>query len=82
MRVLILCRSLTQAQRGAVLLEREGIYTSVTKAPQGLSPKGCSYALSVYRSPERAAALLEAAGIQMGKVFRRLDSGAYEELIL
>lgn len=82
MRILILCRSLTQAQRGAKLLEGEGIRAFAAKAPQGLSPKGCGYGISISRSPERALTLLKSAGIQTGKVFRRLESGVYEELTL
>ena len=49
MQYLIMCRSLTWAQRSAALLERGGITASVVKAPQGLSPSGCAYANSMYR---------------------------------
>ena len=37
MQYLIMCRSLTSAQKSAALLERKGISASVIKAPQGLS---------------------------------------------
>ena len=48
MKVLIMCRSLTTAQRGALLLERRSISVSVVKAPQHLRGNGCGYALSLY----------------------------------
>ena len=57
MHVIILCRSLTQAQRAARLLERAGIFASVTKAPQNASTRGCTYGVitpgQIYRQEER-----------------------------
>ncbi len=77
---LILCRSLTYAQRAARVLERAGISAPVVRPPAGLGPHGCAYAL---RLKERAlpAALrtLEAAGLDHGKVFL-LGPGGGEEV--
>ena len=39
-------RSLTHAQRAARFLEKSGITATVTRLPQGVSPKGCGYASS------------------------------------
>ena len=36
MKYLIMCKSLTNAQRAALLLERRGIGAAVVKAPQSL----------------------------------------------
>ena len=41
---LLMCRSLTYAQKSVKLLERSGITAAVVKAPQGLSSSGCGYA--------------------------------------
>ena len=44
---LIVCRSLTYAQRTSVVLEREGISSIVLRAPAQLSDKGCGYAVKI-----------------------------------
>lgn len=44
---LIVCRSLTYAQRTSVVLEREGISNHVLRTPAHLSDKGCGYAVKI-----------------------------------
>lgn len=80
MQYLIMCRSLTNAQRASALLERRGISAAVIKAPQGLSSGGCGYALSLYRRFDEAVILLKNSNLISGKQFRRLDSGEYTEV--
>lgn len=80
MQYLIMCRSLTNAQRSAALLERKGISATVIKAPQGLSTSGCGYALSLYRNFEDATLLLRRNKLLNGKRFIRLDGGEYMEV--
>ena len=80
MQYLILCKSLTNAQRGALLLERRGLSASVVKAPQNLRGNGCGYALSLYRNPEEAAALLKSNQLLTGKIYRRAEDGRYLEV--
>lgn len=61
---LLLCRSLTYAQRTSRLLEHKGITASVTKAPKAESPHGCSYGVKIRaRDSERSLALLKDAGL-------------------
>lgn len=79
---LITCRSLTSAQKTAQLLERNGINSTVIKAPQGLSNAGCGYAVSVYRNISYAVSLLRSARLLNGKVFEKQENGAYRELLL
>lgn len=78
---LILCRSLTYAQRAAHTLERAGITATVRKAPQGASDRGCTYAVKL-RTPalERAAQMLGAAGIPVGKRFHLAPDGTLLEV--
>lgn len=67
---LIMCRSLTYAQRAARVLERIGITAIVTKAPQGTGHEGCAYCVKV--SEKRLAESLTAlknADLGPGKVF-------------
>lgn len=79
---LIMCKSLTSAQRAGRLLERSGISANVTKAPQGLSTAGCGYALSLYRHLPEAMRLLHGSDYVSGKVFVRSENGRYEPVIL
>ena len=80
MKYLIMCKSLTTAQRGALLLERRGISASVVKAPQHLRGRGCGYALSLYRNLEEAVMTLQNARLLTGKIYCRLDNGEYQEV--
>lgn len=71
---LLLCRSLTYAQRTARYLEQKGFSASVTKAPRAESPHGCSYGVKIRaRDSERCQALLEAADLAPLRVVTLLD---------
>ena len=80
MKYLIMCKSLTNAQRAALLLERRGIDAVVVKAPQHLRENGCGYALSLYRRLDEAGGLLRNNRLLTGKVYRRGDDGNYLEV--
>lgn len=77
---LIMCRSLTHAQRSAQVLERHGITAVVTKAPQGLSDRGCAYAVSLRRRQAEAVELLKEMNMLAGKVFEQQSGGEYREV--
>ena len=79
MKFLILCKSLTNAQRAAQLLERRGIGAAVVKAPQHLRQNGCGYAVSLYRRLGEAVGLLKNADLLTGRVYVRGDDGGYRE---
>lgn len=79
---LIMCRSLTYAQRAERVLARAGIGSVVIKAPQCLLTGGCGYAVSLRRDFERAVTTLKNNGLIKGKVYKRDDEGEYEELII
>ena len=59
MKYLIMCKSLTNAQRASLLLERRGLSAAVVKAPQNLRANGCGYALSLYRRMPEAVEILK-----------------------
>lgn len=77
---LIMCRSLTYAQRAAAVLERAGITAVVVKAPQHLSLGGCGYAVSLHRRFDEAVSLLKKNSLLNGKLFRRIAEGEYVEV--
>lgn len=79
---LIMCTSLTNAQRSQRLLERAGINTSIIKAPQGLNTLGCGYSLSLYKGIDEAAALLSKNNMLKGKIFIRELNSDYKEVTL
>lgn len=68
---LIMCRSLTHAQRSARLLERQGISAAATKAPQGLSKRGCAYAVSLHKRFDEAIRILRDHEMLTGKLYMR-----------
>ena len=80
LKYLILCKSLTNAQRASLLLERRGLSASVVKAPQHLRENGCGYALSLYRRLDEAVSLLQNNRLLTGKIYRRLEDGSYQEV--
>lgn len=77
---LIMCRSLTYAQRSAKLLEKAGITATVVKAPQGLSTGGCGYAVVLHRRFEEAVLMLKRNNLLTGKLFVRREGQDYAEV--
>ncbi len=80
---IIMCRSVTYAQRALRLLERAGIPAYIAKAPQGMTPEGCSYGVRVARkNGHRAMEILRGAGIRMGRVYRQGPGNGAREVEL
>ena len=66
MHMILVCRSLTTAQKAARILQNEGIFASVVKAPQSASSTGCSYGVKIAeRNLANARTILEASQIQI-----------------
>ena len=79
---LIMCRSLTNAQKSARLLERSGITAMVIKAPQGLSTGGCGYAVLLRKRFDEAVMHLKRNNLLNGKLFSRTGDEEYREVRL
>lgn len=78
---IIMCRSLTYAQRAERLLTRSNIGAGLVKAPQGVTPEGCSYGLRVSaRNRAKALVIMKSAGIATGKVYRMDSAGNAAEV--
>ena len=78
---LIMCGSLTYAQRAQKALERTGIPASVVKAPQGASAAGCAYGVRVNTQKRTAAlAVLTAGGLPVGNGYRWEEDGSLTEV--
>ena len=80
---LIMCRSLTYAQRAARVLERAGITAIVTKAPRSAVTEGCGYSVKVSESRlTDALYVLKNANLSPGKVFLLHRNGGVQEVAL
>ena len=73
-------RSLTAAQRSARALERKGFTAVVARLPQGVSPKGCGYALIVRHHLEEALRILSDNQLSPGSVFVKTERGEFREV--
>lgn len=79
---LILCRSLTYAQRTASVLERVGIIAPIQRAPASVAEDGCSHAVRVSeREFSAALAVLARAGMTPKRIFLGEQTGRYREVI-
>ena len=80
---LLLCRSITHAQRMSMALERVGVRGRITRPPVGLTAKGCAYAVRV-GAPHYESAMREltAAQILPERVFFETGDGVYREIFL
>ena len=79
---LIMCRSVTAAQRAVRLLERSLIRAAVTKAPSHLTRSGCAYAVRLRHKPEEAVRLLRKNEIDFGRIYATEDGKEYREVSL
>lgn len=78
---LIICRSLTYAQRTARLLERAGISGYVMRTPKMISKEGCNYCVRLpeQRLPE-ALKLLQRENMSPKQIYLQSADGAYREV--
>lgn len=80
---LILCRSLTYAQRTATALERAGITARILRSPKSISGEGCSHSVKVAeRDLSLAFEVLFRAGLKPKRIFTRTDDEVYREVQL
>lgn len=80
---LIVCRSLTFAQRTAEALERSGIPARLLRTPEGLSERGCSYSVKfAERRLGEALPALNRAGLTPVHLFLTQGDGSFREVTL
>ncbi|NCC69664.1 MAG: DUF3343 domain-containing protein, partial [Clostridia bacterium] len=61
---LVVCRSMTFAQRTSAALERAGITAQIIRAPKSISGEGCSYAVRLTeRDLSQALIVLNRVGL-------------------
>lgn len=80
---LIVCRSLTYAQRTAAVLERVGITAHILRSPKVIAGEGCGYSVKVaQRNLSDALRILVQAGFGPKRVFIMESDGSYKEVLL
>ena len=80
---LIICRSLTYAQRTANALERFGISAYIMRTPRTIAGEGCSHAVKVsQRRLSDAMRVLSRAGMTPQRIFVLEPDGSYREVAL
>lgn len=80
---LIVCRSLTYAQRSAAALEQSGVPATIVRSPTGVSASGCSYSVKIAsKRLTDALAALNRAGLAPVSVYMASGDGSYREVLL
>ena len=80
---LIVCRSLTYAQRTAAALERTGITARVLRSPKSIAGEGCSHFVKIsQRSLPEALLVLQRADLTPKRIFITAGAGSYQEVEL
>ncbi|NLM84563.1 MAG: DUF3343 domain-containing protein [Clostridiales bacterium] len=80
---LLICRSLTYAQRSAKALEHAGITAIVSRVPAGLSPSGCAYGVKLSaKHISNALVVLRNADLHPLKIFVQYADGNFNEVSL
>lgn len=78
---LIICRSLTYAQRTARVLERAGITGHIMRAPKVVAGEGCSHCVRVAEHRLAAAlSVLNREGLGPKRVWMQDADGGYSEV--
>lgn len=78
---LIVCRSLTYAQRTAAALERAGITARILRSPKLIDREGCSHCVKVAeRSLTAALVILNRAGLNPKRIYLQAEDGGYREV--
>lgn len=80
---LIICRSLTYAQRTAAALGRAGITAHIFRTPRQIAGEGCSHCVRIRQQDlEDSLAVLRQADLSPKRVFLSGDGGGYQEVAL
>lgn len=74
-------RSVTYAQRGERILQKEGIRCILLRTPRWMEEQGCGYCLRLWAEGVKPALqLLQMAGVSYRKVYIQGRDGQLEEM--
>ncbi len=78
---LMICRSLTYAQRTAKTLERRGITAIVARTPHDISAEGCGYCVKISEKRlQDALAVLHGSDLFPKRIFVMFSDGRFSEV--
>ncbi len=78
---LLLCKSLTYAQRASRVLERRAITATITKAVLSMNVQGCSYCVKISaRKLDESLKILREAGLEPVKIYLESGKGFVKEV--
>ncbi len=74
-------RSVTVAQRGEQVLQRNGIRCTLLRTPKWMEVQGCGYSLRLWtKDAARAVELLGKHNVAFRRVYIQMPDGTLEEL--
>ncbi len=80
---LLVCRSITYAQRAMKVIENAGVSAAVIRLPKNISIDGCGYCVRVpMRSIVTALSAVKQAGLPPVRIFMCNNDGTYKEVYL
>lgn len=80
---LIICRSLTYAQRTAKVLERAGITSYIVRTPKNIAKEGCGHGVKIaQKNLESALQILKRGDISPKQVYITFGDNSYREVQL
>ena len=78
---LLICRSLTYAQRAGKVLKNAGITASIMRVPKEVATNGCGYCIKLSEKYlSQALELLNIADLRPTKIYARYSFGEYAEV--
>ncbi|MBQ3089190.1 MAG: DUF3343 domain-containing protein [Oscillospiraceae bacterium] len=80
---LIVCRSLTFAQRTAAVLGRAGIPAAIRRTPAAIAERGCSYSVKLsQKNLSKALVILRKVELTPRQIYITEADGSYREVSL
>ena len=80
---LIVCRSLTYAQRTAAALERAGITAHILRSPKSIAGEGCSHSVKIsQRHLANALQVLRRVMLEPKHIYVASSDGSWQEVEL
>ena len=78
---LILCRSLTYAQRTARVLKQAGVGSLVMRTPRSIAGEGCGYCVKISEQwLSKALLLLRREGLEPKQVYIQTGENSFREV--
>ena len=80
---LIMCRSLTYAQKTARIIERAGISALIMRAPKAISQEGCAYCVKIsQRRMPHALEALRRGNVNYNRIYIVHQNGECAEVAM